>query len=234
MMPSASFALIYWLALQCAWTVRCQEHEGERDDQPVEIPPTRAIEGETGPLTSPPISGSTDVFDNACVSDIEACGSVVELLRSCKGEENQLECRCQSEITSLEHSCHFIDAKQCQGSAFNPATIHTDVMFYGQCEGGPEAWAEAIGTVSFFFFFRVLLGEMVDTACRSTGRAMWIQTADDDTWDPNRALLSQKNRNMPKPWRLRRGPNLNQAPRAPGRTEGQGTRGAEKHLPRHT
>lgn len=146
MMTSASFALIYWLALQCAWTVRCQEHEGERDDQPVEIPPTRAIEGETGPLTSPPLSGSTDVFDNACVSDIEACGSVVELLRSCKGEEDQLECRCQSEITSLEHSCHFIDAKQCQGSAFNPATIHTDVMFYGQCEGGPEAWAEAIGT----------------------------------------------------------------------------------------
>lgn len=146
MMPSASFALIYWLALQCAWTVRCQESESEGDEQPVEVPPTNAIEETAGPLTSPPIASSTDVFGNACVSDIEACGSLAGLLKSCVAGENQLECRCQSEITSLEHSCHFIDAKECQGTAFNPATIRTEVMFYGQCEGGAEAWAEAVGT----------------------------------------------------------------------------------------
>lgn len=143
-MASAWFALIYWLALQCAWTVRCQEEE--HDEQPVEIPPTNAVERPTGTLTSAPATGTADVFENACVSDIEACGSVAGLLKSCMAGEDQLACRCQAKITSLEHSCHFIDAKQCQGTAFNPATIRTDVMFYGQCEGGAEAWVEAVGT----------------------------------------------------------------------------------------
>lgn len=143
-MASAWLALIYWLALQCAWTVRCQEEE--RDEQPVEVPPAIANEQPTGTLTSPPVVTSSDVFENACVSDIEACGSVAGLLKSCMTGKDQLACRCQAEITSLEHSCHFIDAKQCQGTAFNPATIRTEVMFYGQCEGGAEAWAKAVGT----------------------------------------------------------------------------------------
>lgn len=143
-MASAWLALIYWLALQCAWTVRCQEEE--RDEQPVEVPPAIANEQPTGTLTSPPVVTSSDVFENACVSDIEACGSVAGLLKSCMTGKDQLACRCRAEITSLEHSCHFIDAKQCQGTAFNPATIRTEVMFYGQCEGGAEAWAKAVGT----------------------------------------------------------------------------------------
>ena len=180
-MASAWFTLIYWLALQCAWAVRCQEED--HDDQPVEIPPTKAIEELGGTLTSPPTVSTPDVFENACVSDIEACGSVAGLLKSCVAEEDQLACRCQAKITSLEHSCHFVDAKICQGTAFNPATIRTEVMFYGQCEGGAEAWAEAVGTVSF----DVLFGHERWRSGQHTAR---MQIADYGMWESNHLFSS--------------------------------------------